>query len=131
VAVPVSLSGGKMVAVPGTTAHGRFSYFVRALASLVHGPGSKSSAYAALPAIGRLSINARARDWFCAVLLTLITYPPVTLGRIDVWHPPVSFLVFSGQLAMPASMPHPVRAPDVRTSRKAEPEELPFGTHSL
>ena len=29
-----------------------------------------------LHAIGRLSMNARARDWFCAILLAHTTYPP-------------------------------------------------------
>jgi hypothetical protein len=36
--------------------------------------------YAALPATGRLSINARRRDWFCAILLMLITYPPAPIN---------------------------------------------------
>jgi len=43
---------------------------------LVQGPGSKSPAYAALPAIGRLLKDARTGDQFCAILLTLVSYPP-------------------------------------------------------
>jgi hypothetical protein len=47
---------------------------------LVQGPGSKTPAYAARPAIGRLTMNARAQNWRCAILHTLIGYFTEALG---------------------------------------------------
>jgi hypothetical protein len=57
----------------------------RALASLVQGALDQCRLLTRNTATGQLSINARARDWFCAILLMLITYPPgfVDLGRVD------------------------------------------------